>query len=309
MSQKVKSLKVIRKPIPLSDTGAGHASADQEEVVVSETEYHPEWEKVILERQYAADGTLEQETAYEYDKNGFLIRETLREGDGTVMEEKSFEPDEKQRIAREFLHYADGSKDTITYRYDAQGRLVEKRSEDEDGDLEQLEIFEYRNGHMVRKAVFDEEPAGEDESEPAEEIRYTVDDAGRMLEEEICNHTDGYYRHKVHVYNDNGHRIAVKVYDEEEELVERVLMEPDEEGRPVRLVEENRKKKNTLNLRYNNKGDIVYQEEYDLKGNLLNTVSREYDEKGRLLSSEVEIRMPLQGPPRRYVVEHRYIFA
>lgn len=308
MSKKIKALKVIRKPILPSGVEAGQASSGPKEVLISETEYHPVWEKVILEKQYAADGTLEQETEYEYDQNGFLVREILREGDGTVMEEKSFEPDEEQRVAREFLHYADGSKDTVTCRYDAEGRLVEKRSEDEDGDLEQLEVFEYRNGLMTRNAVYDEEPAGEGEEEPAEEIRYTYDHSGKMLEEEVFNHTDGVFRHKVHVYNDNGHRIAVKVYDEEEELIERVLMEPDEEGRPVRMVEENRKKKNTLNLRYNNKGNIVYQEEYDLKGNLLNTVSRVYDEKGRLLSSEVDIRTPIQGPPRRYVVEHRYSF-
>ena len=252
---------------------------------------------------------MEQETVYEYDQQGFLIRETLKEGDGTVMEEKSFEPDEKQRIAREFLHYADGSKDTITYRYDDQGHLVEKKSEDEDGDVEQVKVFEYHNGLLTRKAVYDEElnPDGGSE-EPAEEVLFIYDDGGRILEEETRNNIDGFYRHKVHVYNDNWHRIAVKVYDDEENLIERVLMDPDEEGRPVRMVEENRKKKNTLNLRYNNKGNIVHQEEYDLKGNLLNTVSRAYDEKGRLLSSEVDIRMPPQGPPRRYVVEHRYSF-
>lgn len=294
--------------MPTGGDSAPAASSDMAEVLVSETHYHPEWEKVTGERQFAPDGTLEQETEYEYDGQGFLIRETLKEGDGTVMEEKSFEPDEKQRIAREYLHYADGSKDTITYRYDNEGRLVERKTEDEDGVLEQVEVFEYKNGLLARKAVHEESPAPEDEEAPAEEIRYAYDNAGRILEEEILNNTDGVFRHKIHVYNDDGHRIAVKVYDEDEELIERILMEPDEEGRPVRMVEENRNKKNTLNLRYNNKGNIVYQEEYDLKGNLLNTVSRTYDEKGRLLSSEVDIRMPLQGPPRRYVVEHRYCF-
>ncbi len=308
MSEKIKALKIIRKPLPLGE-GTGQAPSGPEEVLVSETEYHPEWGKVTRERQYASDGKLEQETEYEYDQRGFLIRETLKEGDGMVMEEKSFEPDEKQRIAREFLHYADGSKDTITYRYDDQGHLVEKKSEDEDGDVEQMEVFEYHNGLPARKALYDEEltPDGRPE-EPAEEVLYTYDDDNRILEEETRNDADGFYRHKVHVYNDNGHRIAVKVYDEEENLIERVLMDPDDEGRPVRMVEENRKKKNTLNLRYNNKGNIVFQEEYDLKGNLLNTVSRVYDEKGRLLSSEVDIRMPLQGAARRYIVEHKYSF-
>ncbi len=308
MSTQIKALKIVRKPLPPEGSEGVGSEVIPKEVLVSETEYHPEWGKVTRERQYASDGRLEQETLYEYDNQGFLIRELLKEGDGSVMEEKSYEPDEQQRLSKEYLHYADGSKDTIFYMYDDEGQLVRKRSEDEDGDLEQLQLFEYSNGFIVRKALYDEDPSEEDGTEPAEEVRYTYDSAGKILEEEILNNTDGVFRHKVHVYNDDGHRIAVKVYDEGEELIERVLMEPDEQGRPVRMVEENRKKKNTLNLRYNNKGNIVFQEEYDLKGNLLNTVSREYDEEGRLLSSEVDHRMPLQGPPRRYIVEHRYSF-
>lgn len=307
MSEKIKSMKVVRKNL-IPDGGGHHDDAGKQEVLVSETEYHPELGKVVLEKQFAPDGNLEQETEYEYDQNGFLIREVLREGDGTVMEEKSFEPDEKKRIALEFRHYADGSKDKITYRYDEHGDLIAKITEDEDREVEQVAVFEYRNGLLTRQALYDEDPFSDGTAEPAEEVLFAYDDSGRVLEEETRNNTEGFYRQKVYEYNEQGHRTALKVYDESENLIERVVMEPDEEGRPVRLVEENRKKKNTLNLRYNDHGDIVYQEEYDLNGNLLNTVSRKYDEKGRLRSSEVDIQVPLRGPARRYLVEHRYSF-
>jgi antitoxin component YwqK of YwqJK toxin-antitoxin module len=299
MKEKVQNITVYRLDLP--PEGSDEVRTMNERIV-SKTSYHPESGKIILEEQYGSSGDLEQCTEFRYDDKGFLIREVLKEADGTVMEEKSYEADEHKRIAREYLHYADGSRDTITYTYDDGGNIIKKETVDADGDTEEIEEFRYENGKLVHELKRD------DSGEIIFEKQFHYKD-GQLAEEESKDVIEGDAQKRVYTYNEQGHRESVMLYDAEDTPLERILLETDEKGQPVKVVEENRQKKNTLYLRYDDKGNVVFQEEYDLKGMLVNRVERDYDKDGRLMESRIEQNVPSHGINRRYRVRQEYTFG
>lgn len=300
MGNKVKTISVYRKSI--FDAGKPGERTEAEPVIVSTTEFHPQWGKPVMEVQYSQEGDMEQQARYEYDANGFLIREVLTEGHGEVLEEKSFEPDDQLRIKKEFRHYADGSFDTLEYWYDDAGHVVRKDLYDDEGVLESKEVFEYRDGLLVKEMTFE----GDDEL--LAETEYTYDDDG-LLDEKIIHQIDeGHYVRQEFSYNESGVRDAILGYNREGDLVERILFTLDDKGRPVSIEEENKRKKNQIRLAYDDADLLVFQEEFDMKGELVSRVSRNYDTNGLLLSSEVTARNPLLGQRQHYEVIHRYEF-
>lgn len=298
MTKKIKSITIYRKDLPPEGSETGSTGEEQ---IVSKTTYHPDFDKITLEEQYGVSGDLEQSTEFTYDENGFLTREVLKEADGTVMEEKSYEADEHQRIARKYLHYADGSRDTISYTYDDEGNVIRKETVDADGDVEETEEFQYEDGHLILEVKRDES------GEMIAEKRYHYED-GELLEVASQDGIEGADYRRVYTYNDEGHRESVMLYDADDNPLERVLLETDDQGRPVKVVEENRQKKNTLHLRYDDNGNVVFQEEFDLKGELVSRVERTYDEGGRLLESLIHQNVASHGINRRYRVRQEYAF-
>jgi YD repeat-containing protein len=299
MTKKVQNITIYRLDLP--PEGSAETST-MDEHIVSKTSYHPDFGKIILEEQYGSSSDLEQSTEFSYDDQGFLIREVLKDADGTVMEEKSYEADEHKRIAREYLHYADGSRDTITYTYDDGGNIIKKETVDADGDTEEIEEFRYENGKLVHELKRD------DSGEIIFEKQFHYKD-GQLAEEESKDVIEGDAQKRVYTYNEQGHRESVMLYDAEDTPLERILLETDEKGQPVKVVEENRQKKNTLYLRYDDKGNVVFQEEFDLKGVLVSRVERNYDKDGRLMESRIEQNVPSHGINRRYRVRQEYTFG
>ncbi len=298
MTKKIKSITIYRKDLP--PEGAETESPGEEQIV-SKTTYHPDFDKITLEEQYGATGELEQSTEFTYDEDGFLIREVLKEADGTVMEEKSYEADGHKRVAREYLHYADGSRDIISYTYDDEGNIIKKLTVDADGDVEETEEFQYEEGHLILEVKRDES------GELVVETKYHYED-GKLLGIESQDGIEGADYRRVYTYNDKGHRESVMLYDADDNPLERVLLEADEKGRPVKVVEENRQKKNTLHLRYDDTGNVVFQEEFDLNGALVSRVERTYDKEGRLLESRIDQNVPSHGISRSYLVRQEYTF-
>ncbi|TVR39908.1 MAG: hypothetical protein EA394_09010 [Bacteroidia bacterium] len=309
MEKKIKTLRLVRYDLPAANTVL--TDDDVMERLVSETDYEARWGKVTRERQYDSDGLLEQETEYAYNNDGFLIREVIREADGEVMTENSWEYEEGGRILKEYHHYADGSKDTIHHIYDADKRLVKKITEDADGEVEQVELFDYTDGFLTGESVYEEpvdpeQPAAE---ELVSEKVFVYDGDGRLLEtldRDLVNEVE---RRRVNEYDEEtGHRTGVMVYNERGDAIERIQLLPDEEGRPLEVVEETRQKKNTIKMHYNEQGMVHRQEEYDMKGKLVSKVDRVYDDYGHLLESRVLVNMPGFDVERHYVVRQEYSF-
>lgn len=300
MESKIKKINIYRRNIPV-DTHSGGGN-DPAKLRISTTEFDEVLGRPVLETQYTAEEMAEQQTRYTYDENGFLIREVLTDGGGEVLEEKSFEPDEQQRVSKEFRHYADGSFDTLAYWYDDSGLVVKKVLSDDEGTVETIETFEYKEGMLLREAVYD------GEEDLISENTYVYDEDG-LPDGKVMQHLhDRIYVRQEFIYNDAGQREAILSYDSDGELVERVLLTLDEKGRPTGVEEEDKQRKNKMSLQYDDHDHVIFQEEVDMRGELVSRVERAYDEQGLLLRSEVIARNPLRGINQHYEVIHEYTF-
>lgn len=298
--RKIKRISVYRfngpAEFPLGDEASGQGQLQRT------TDFHPDWNKPLAETQYDSQGLIEQLTEYAYDARGFLVREILKESDGEVVEERSFEPDDRQRIKKEFRHYADGSYDVTEFFYDGEDRLVKKVLADDEGEVERVEEFAYKEDRIVL------EKATDGEGSLLLEISYTYGDNGFLEEVHLNNPEEGEAFQKVHAYTPEGKRESTLVYDGEGELVERYLFELDEKGNPATVVEETRKKKNTIRMAYDSQGNVVFQEEHDLNGELVNRVERRFDGQGNLVESRVVMRNPRMGLLQEYSVRQQFEF-
>jgi len=153
MGSKIKRIRVYRKNV-FRDDHTGQKE-EAEPMLLNVTEYHPEWGKPILESQHNQFGDAEQQTLSEYNDTGFLVREVLREPDGEILEEKTFEPDDQQRVKKEFRHYLDGTFDVLEFFYDEKGHVVRKILSDDEGEVETEEVFEYRNGLLMKETLLE----------------------------------------------------------------------------------------------------------------------------------------------------------
>jgi YD repeat-containing protein len=300
MDKKIKSLSVYRKNVVLKSSTDD--ALEDEEFLISESLFEPAFGKLVKETQYNGDGQVEQVMSYTYNEKGFLTGEELLDVDGSVLEKRSFEPDDQGRIAREFVHYADGSADRIEYAYDDAGRVVRKERYDDDDALESAENIVYEGEVVVCESVVDAE------GEILSETLYIYDDNGRLAEIVSDNREEGLWFTKVYRYDDAGHRQAATTFNQEGEAVERILFENDEKGRPIQIVDENRRQRNTIRMAYDERGEIIFQEEHDLNGELVNSIERSYDADGRLLESHIVVRNRQRGISRNYSLRNEYNF-
>lgn len=300
MDKKIKSLSVYRKNLVLKSSADEEPA--EEEFLVSESQYEPAFGKLLKETQFGEDGQVEQVMAYTYDEKGFLTGEELLDADGSVLEKRSFEPDDQGRIATEFIHYADGSADSIAYAWDEKGRVIKKERYDDAGELESAEYFEYEGDLLIRERSEDAQ------GELLSQTQNTWDENGLLTEVVSENHEEDLWYRKVYRYDESGHRQATTTYNQEGDPVERILFENDEQGRPLEIVDENRRQKNTLRMEYNERGDIIFQDEHDVNGELISSIERSYDQTGRLLESHIVVRNLQRGISRSYGLRNEYSF-
>jgi YD repeat-containing protein len=296
---RIKENRVYKKELLLKSSRQDHL--EEHEFLFSHTIYN-EQDKVVEEYHYDSDGKLVQEYQFMYDQNGFLREEILKQEDGFVAEHKTYEPDEKNNILKEFRHYMDGSFDTITYHYNAQGLVSKKETIDPDGEQESTEEFEYENGLLTRFAIMDSE------NEIITEKKITYDEKGNPEEVIDYDGSEGTAVRKVLEYFPSGTKKETLTYNDTDQLVEKVVMTEDSDGRLVQVVEENRAKKNTITFEYDQAGNIIAQEELDRNGELVSKVHRVFNENNQLVSTNVYIHGGGRGLSKNYTLRQEYTY-
>jgi YD repeat-containing protein len=297
--KKIKESLVYKKDLVLKS--ATDQELEEHEYLFSRTLYN-ESGKVISEKQFDSQGELVQDYVYAYNDQGYLIEEKLQEADGFVAVHKSFEVDDKGRIIKEFRHYMDESFDTIIYHYDENGKLIKKETFDPDNDLESTEEFEYKDDRISRHLVTDSD------GDTLSEKKISYDENGNPLETEEFDGSVGESVRTVNEFYASGNKKEVLTYNNAGQLIEKVILKEDAQGRITQVVEESTTKKNTINFTYDANGNVVYQDEFDRNGEMTGKVSRVYDENNKLVSSNVFIHGGGRGLSRNYTLRQEYVY-
>ncbi len=266
-----------------------------------------------LERDYSAEGNLLREVtfnmegeiqehlAYEYDEKGRRITMRNYLDDEEVIETVRYvyENDDKPVLATK--KYADGSEDYIGYQYDSEGNLIKKVVINEDEENEEFEQWKYINGKEVwyERREYDE-PVFREEQDYDSEGRAVVI---TMWEADIDKTTI----HKL-FYNEDGQRNRIEKYNDAGKLISVTQIHSFKDGEPLEISETTGTTISRASYRYDDKGQMILQQDFNNSNDLINEVRRTYTEDGLISSTEVITDRLGEGMNQHYRIEYLYEF-
>lgn len=296
MSKKIKSETIYR----LDHLPGEEIDINQEFDLKHSYHEFDESGNLILEMSYSLDGEVVDKIAYHYDESGRLVESLIYDEYDEVLERREAIRDQDGRTIRELIYYLDGSADSREYSYDEKGNLISMRAIDADGEQELSEKYFYENDKVVKVERYNED----DKVVFWQKDLYTN---GVISTRKIWSSEDDEPYTLVHQFNEAGHREQELRYNKSNQLVERNIYEEDEHGRIVRIIEENKQKKNTTEFSFDEQGNVIHQVETDLNGNLNHEVFRVYDPDGELLITTVEAVIKPSGDIQAYSLVYRRI--
>jgi YD repeat-containing protein len=171
------------------------------------SEYDPEG-RPLKEIRYNRLGEFEDMYVYGYDDQGNLVRESYSLAEDEIAEERTFVRNEAGMILHAKKHYLDGSFDTIAYEYNDAGLLVKRTTTTDEGEIEQVESFEWENGELVHHQVVDEEgeliPEPDDSVVKPSQTRVETNDKGQVIKEEEVDEHGEVFMTVNRSYNEDG---------------------------------------------------------------------------------------------------------
>ena len=168
------------------------------------------------EIKYNRHGEFEEMYEYAYNEKGQLISESFYPLENELAELNKFERNESGMIIRSFKHYQDSSIDTTTYLYDESNQLIQKTTTSDEGEVEQVESFEWDNGAMVRHEIVDGDgdpiDLPDEGPAPAHAAQITRNDKDQVIHEEELDEHGEVYMTINRSYDDDGRPEEVEVF-------------------------------------------------------------------------------------------------
>lgn len=298
MEKKIKKIVITRKDLVIKNINSKELSEVTRPHLSQE--FDPE-NHLIEEIVFNRDGNIEQIQRYIYQDNK-LMEEVSLDENKEVVERKTYEYSDKGILQKELIHYSDGFFDTLTYYYDEKGQPSKKILIDSDEDPESVEIFEYEGKNLINHQIFDGN----------ENLLFkktqTFDQNNNIIEIVEEDLETGSYFKKMHEYDNEGRHLENLTYNEKEELIERVVFFYNEKGSLTEVIEENQKGKNHTYMEYDEKGNLIYQEEKNLEDILIGRVERKYNEDNMVVESHVYSHHHGLGPDINYLISYTYEF-
>jgi hypothetical protein len=253
---------------------------------------------LILEIAFTRDGDIADKIEYKFDAEGKMLETRIYGEDDEILERKEMRWADDNRLKQEIIHYLDGSEDIHEFFYDEKGNLTGLQVRDDEDEIEFSEKYLYDGDKVVKverwngdnKLVFKQEDEYKD---------------GGLTTRTTWSAEDEEPFTVVQHFNTRGHREEELRYNSDEQLVERNLFEEDENGRVVRMLEENKQRKNTTEFSYDEEGRVTYQKETDMHGELNHELYRYYDTDGQPVKTTVEMVLKPSGNKRAYTMVYQ----
>lgn len=289
MSKKIKSETIYR----FNHLPGEEIDFDQEFDIKQSYREFDESGNLILEMTFNQYGEMADKTEYRYDEAGRLIETLIYGEDDEVLERRESIREKDGRLEKELIHYLDGSVDTHKYAYDEKGNLTGMRVVDDEDEPEFSEKYYYEDDRLIKverlndndKVVFRQEDTYEN---------------GKISNRKIWSSEDGEPYTVINKFNEAGLREQELRYNSRDQLIERNIFQEDEHGRVVRIIEENRQRKNTTEFSFDEKGNVIHQVETDMNGDLNHEVFRVYNPEGELIQVTVETVLKSSGSVLAY---------
>lgn len=297
MAKKKKSIAVLKKSLFPSDSKK--AKTNQKARKHSYTEFD-EKGKIVLEIKYNEEAEVDERLETIYDENGFVKDEKSFFEGKELSNHESYERDDRGEIIKSYKHYQDGTMDTINYKYDSDGNLIEKVTIDSYNEVEAKEIATYENENLIVKEVYEY-----DELMGKETFQY--DESGNMIEHHVWSPDEGNNFYK-HMYDEKGNLIQSNQYNNKEELSGKAVYSYNDEGKVVQAIEETPYGTSTTAIRYDENGNAIEQLETNPSGEINNKVERKYNEYNDVTEAVVFINFHGRSVDQNYVLNYEYTY-
>lgn len=235
-------------------------------------------ENVTLDITYLEDGSVDRQYEYIYDDNKLVDEKLYYEDE--LSEHNSYVYD-GDVLTKSYVHYQDGSKDTMHYEYDTEGHLIKKTLMDEDGDVEEIQEWNYDDGMLISMKKFEDNL-----QEPVWEEQNKYDEEKRLVEHITWDYPEERTYKEVLEYDENGREALIKSYVNDE-LKEKANFQRDENGRPQEIIEEKPGEKTRVVQEYDDQNRVTGQKVFNKEDHELYSISRKFDENGNLKESAV----------------------
>lgn len=251
-----------------------------------------------LEIKYNAKGRIEEKYKNTYDKNGYLIEEITYLDGKEIAEHKTYVRDEKGAITKAFKHYQDDSKDTLEYKYNKDGLILEIKTIDSYGEVEAIEISEYDGKNLILNEKSEYE-------EVMEKDTWQYDEKGNVINNEHWTEEGGTVKF-TNAYDDDNNLIESLIYNKKGDLVSKSLYTYNNQNKIVTVVEKNPGVLNTTEISYDENGNAVKQEEKNKAKVINNSVTRTFNEYNDVIETIVFIELHGRGVNQNYSLKYEY---
>ncbi|MEZ5197217.1 MAG: hypothetical protein R2764_12690 [Bacteroidales bacterium] len=297
MAKKKKSVSLFKKD--LTPSSSRSAKAERKGRKHTYTEFD-EKGNLVLEIKYNEEAEVDEKLEITYDDNGFIKEEKSFFEGNELSDHASYERDENGVIRKSFKHYQDGTTDTINYRYDTDGNLIEKVTVDSYDEVESKELATYENGKLILKEIYEYDELMAKET-------YLFDDYGNMIEHHTWSPDDGNRSYK-HVYDEKGNLIQSNQYNNKEELSGKAVYSYNKIGKVVEAIEETPYGTSKTSITYDENGNAVEQLETNSSGEVNNKVERKYNADNDVTEAVVFINFHGRSVDQNYVLNYEYTY-
>ncbi|MCD4772480.1 MAG: hypothetical protein K8R41_03740 [Bacteroidales bacterium] len=258
--------------------------------------------KIILEINYDSFGVIAEKIVRKFDDNSNLIEEIYYDEGEEMAERKTYERDNNGAIKYEYTHYLDGTKDTLSYIFNDEKKIISKILKDDEDYLESTEKFEYKNSKLIKREVFDEN------NDLIEKEIFEYDNNGNVIEY-INQDNDKYNEFRiVNEYDESGNRNISLKYNSRKQLIQKSIFSFNEKNRIIKIIEETPQGITTTHLKYDHHENVIFQEELNANNETISRIEREFDNDGNIIQSNASIDMHGMGMNQNYILKYEYEF-
>jgi hypothetical protein len=267
--------------------------------IYNKTTYDDEG-RTLVEIKYDETGGVEQHYEYAYDEKGARTADRSYDETGELIDDLEYKVDEDGKNLFGYKKYLDGSKDTITYRYDDEGNLIERELKSDEDEIEFIDKHTYLGGNEILHESFDED------NELVYRKESTYDAKANVSEEKTWMLETDRTALMKNTYDDEGQLTSVASYSENDDLIFRVDYERNDKGHISQVTEESPEGVILTTIGYDDSGNAVMQIEKNEDGEINSRIERKYDAEGNITESEAILDRHGKGMNQHYILKYEY---